>query len=295
MRTKLPAILACILWGSAFAGAKIGFTYTTPLHLSGMRFTLAGILLIPFLIYQKTDWKANLKQWKYMLFFGILQTFIQYGLFFMGLDKVPAAVSAIIIGGGPLFVAVMAHFTIKNDKLGLRKVIAILLGMTGIVFISTIKGTLNASNNTFYLGIFLLIISNITGAATNIIVAKNRNRVDPVMLTAFANFTGGLILYAVSWFTEPDWHLRDYTAEFYLAWIWLALIPAAGFSIWYSLLKNPEVKVSELNMWKFVVPVSGVILSWIILPGEKPDWQSVTGIIIITIALLTLQWQKETR
>lgn len=152
MRTKLPAILACILWGSAFAGAKIGFTYTTPLHLSGMRFTLAGILLIPFLIYQKTDWKANLKQWKYMLFFGILQTFIQYGLFFMGLDKVPAAVSAIIIGGGPLFVAVMAHFTIKNDKLGLRKVIAILLGMTGIVFISTTKGTLNASNNTFYLG-----------------------------------------------------------------------------------------------------------------------------------------------
>ena len=47
MKTKILAIFACLLWGSAFAGAKIGFEYTTPLHLSGMRFMLAGLLLIP--------------------------------------------------------------------------------------------------------------------------------------------------------------------------------------------------------------------------------------------------------
>ena len=97
MKTKILAIFACLLWGSAFAGAKIGFEYTTPLHLSGMRFMLAGLLLIPFLIYQKIDWISNLKEWRYMLLFGFLQTFIQYGFFFMGLNKVPAAISAIII------------------------------------------------------------------------------------------------------------------------------------------------------------------------------------------------------
>ena len=86
MKIKLLAIFACLLWGSAFAGAKIGFTYTTPLHLSGMRFTLAGLLLVPFLLWQGVDWKANLKEWRYMALFGLLQTFIQYGLFFMGLN-----------------------------------------------------------------------------------------------------------------------------------------------------------------------------------------------------------------
>lgn len=292
MKTKLLAIFACILWGSAFAGAKIGFEYTTPLHLSGMRFTLAGLLLIPFLIYQKVDWKANLKEWRYMLLFGFLQTFIQYGFFFMGLSRVPAAVSAIIIGGGPLFVAILAHLTIRNDKLNSRKIFAILLGMTGIVFISTAREGLSVNGASFYYGIALLIISNIVGASTNIIVAKNRERVSPVMLTAFANFSGGILLYIVSYFTE-QWYLRPYTAEFYLAWLWLAIIPAAGFSIWYSLLKKTQVKVSELNMWKFVTPVAGVLLSWMLLPGEKPDIYSITGILIITIALITLQWNPQ--
>lgn len=294
MKTKLLAIIACIFWGSAFAGAKIGFEYTTPLHLSGMRFTLAGLILVPLLIYQKTDWKANFKEWRYMLSFGFLQTFIQYGLFFMGLDKVPAAISAIIIGGGPLFVALMAHFTVAGDSLTFRKILAIIVGMAGIVFISIAKGGDIHTDASFYYGVSLLIISNIVGASTNIIVARNRNRVSPVMLTAFANFSGGLILYIVSYFTE-DWYIKDYTAEFYIAWIWLAMIPAVAFSIWYSLLKNPRIKVSELNVWKFVVPVAGVILSWIFVSGEKPDRYSVTGILIISVSLLILQWKPENK
>lgn len=294
MKVKLLAIVACLLWGSAFAGAKIGFEYTTPLHLSGMRFTLAGLLLVPFLIWQKTDWKTGLKQWRYMLLFSFLQTFIQYGIFFMGLDRVPAAISAIIIGAGPLFVALMAHFTVRNDRMTLRKSIAITLGLTGIVFISIAKGVSVHTDTSFYFGVVLLIISNIVGSSTNIIVARNRDRVSPVLLTAFANFTGGLLLYGVSWFTE-DWYIKDYTTEFYIAWIWLAIIPAAAFSIWYTLLKNPGIKVSELNIWKFVVPVSGVLLSWLIVPGEKPDPYSLAGILIITAALITLQWNPRKR
>lgn len=291
MRSKLLAIFACVLWGSAFAGAKIGFEYTTPLHLSGMRFMLAGILLIPFLYFQKVDWRSNLKEWKYMLLFGFLQTFMQYGLFFMGLNRVPGAISAIIIGGGPLFIAIMAHLTINDDKLTLRKITAIVLGLIGITFISLTKGDSGEADASFYYGIILLIISNIIGASTNIIVAKNKNRVSPVVLTAFANFTGGVLLYVVSFFTE-DWHIKDYTAEFYVAWLWLAFIPAAGFSIWYTLLQRPEVKVSELNMWKFVIPVTGAALSWVLLPGEVPDAYSIAGIIIITAALIILQWHR---
>ncbi len=289
-KNRLLILIACFLWGSAFAGAKIGFEYTTPIHLSGLRFTLAGVLLIPLLIYQKVDWRANLKEWKYMLKFGFIQTFLQYGLFFVGLNMVPASLSAIIIGGGPLFIAIMAHFTLPDDKLNKRKITAILLGITGILFVSLNKDSNVASyNSVFYLGIIILIASNLVGSSTNIIVAKNRSRVNPIFLTSFANFTGGIGLYILSIFTE-DWYIKEYTPEFYIALIWLAIIPAGAFSIWYTLLKKPEIKVSELNIWKFLTPVSGVILSWILLPNEHPTWTSCIGIIVISTALITLQW-----
>lgn len=286
---RARAVLACVLWGSAFAGAKIGFQYVGPIHLSGLRFTLAGLLLVPVMLIQKADVKSALKHWKFMLLFAFVQTFLQYGLFFMGLNKVPAATSSIIIGAGPLFVAIMAHLTLEDDKLTRRKIAAIALGLTGIVFISLTKGNLSSDNPGFWGGVALLVTSNIIGSYTNIMVVKKKDyKIPPVVLTSFANFTGGLMLLIVSIFVEhPTFQI--YPAEFYVALLWLAFIPAASFSLWYGLLNKPGVKVSELNVWKFLVPVTGSILSWILLPDEVPDWASITGILIITSALLLLQ------
>ncbi|MDH6534906.1 DMT family transporter [Parabacteroides sp. 52] len=287
MKTK--AILACLLWGSAFAGAKIGFQYVDPIYLSGMRFTLAGLLLVPVMWVKKVHLAASLRHWRFMLRFAFLQTFLQYGLFFMGLDKVPGSTAAIIIGGGPLFVAIMAHLTLANDKMSTRKIIAIILGLSGVVFISLAKGGFTSDNPAFYPGVALLLCSNLIGGYTNIMVVKqNKHNISPIALTSFANFTGGIMLIIAALFIEKP-EIKLYPPEFYIALLWLAFIPAAAFSIWYSLLQRPDVKVSELNMWKFIIPVSGCVLSWIFLADEKPDLPSVIGIIIITLALQTLQ------
>ena len=287
---KLQAVLACLLWGSAFAGAKIGFQYADPILLSGMRFTLAGLMLVPVMIAQKADLRGALKHWPFMLLFAFLQTFLQYGLFFMGLDKVPGATSAIIIGAGPLFVAVMAHFTLRDDKMTLRKGSAIALGLAGVVFIAGAKGLESADTGaSFRWGVALLVLSNIIGSYTNIMVVKKKHwNISPVVLTAFANFTGGIGLLIASLLLEgrPG---APFPAEFYPAWIWLAIIPAGAFSLWYSLLNKPGVKVSELNLWKFVVPVTGCILSWLLLPGERPDIPSVIGVSIIVASLWLVQ------
>lgn len=281
---KIRAIIACILWGSAFAGAKIGFQYADPIYLSGLRFTLAGLLLVPVMMVKKVDFLDALKHWKFLLLFGFVQTFLQYGIFFMGLSMVPGAISSIIIGAGPLFVAIMAHLTLQNDKMTFRKMAAIGIGMAGIIFISITEGKISADNPSFYLGVCLLVLSNIIGSYTNIMVVKKPYTISPYFLTAFANFTGGIMLLAMAFIVEKP-EIKSYPLEFYGALLWLALIPAVSFSLWYGLLQRPGVKVSELNMWKFIVPVTGCILSWILLPGELPTVTSVLGIIIITVAL----------
>jgi drug/metabolite transporter (DMT)-like permease len=66
----------------------------------------------------------------------------------------------------------------------------------------------------------------------------------------------------------------------------LSFLSAAAFALWFTLLKRPGVKVSYLNSWKFIIPVFGAILSWLILPGEYPDIYSITGVIIIGASLL---------
>ncbi|MGL5318535.1 MAG: DMT family transporter, partial [Bacteroidales bacterium] len=175
-----------------------------------------------------------------------------------------------------------------NDRMSLRKAIAIALGLSGVVFISLSKGGSAADHPEFFVGVALLLLSNLIGGYTNIMVAKYRQKLSPALLTSFANFTGGLMLIVVGLITE-DFPSQALPPVFFGALTWLAIIPAVGFSVWYTLLQKPGVKVSELNMWKFIIPVTGCVLSWVFLPGESPDLSSVAGIMIITIALQILQ------
>lgn len=288
MKNKILAIFVCLLWGTAFASVKFGLSYTTPLHLCGIRFTLAGLFLIPLLIYKKTDWHQCLKEWRFLLKFAFIQTVIQYSLFNFGLDKVAAAVSAIIIGIGPLMAAVMAHIFLPNDKLNLKKSIAIALGIIGVVFISLNKGFEgNSVNLSFWIGLTCLFLSCASGFYADITVKKYSGKLSPYVLAAMGNLIGGVIIFIISLITE-DAPLKEFDMPFYLNMVWLGIIPAATFAIWYSLISQPGVKVSELNIWRFSIPLSGAIISWIALSNETPDTNTIVGMLIICSSLLVL-------
>jgi drug/metabolite transporter (DMT)-like permease len=68
--------------------------------------------------------------------------------------------------------------------------------------------------------------------------------------------------------------------------LWLAFISAVAFSLWFWLLRRPGVKVSDLNLWKFIIPVSGAILSWVILPDESPNMSSIFGMAMIALSIV---------
>ncbi len=284
------AVLCCILWGSAFAAAKIGFDYMPPILLSAIRFIIAGtILFIPLVIRRIDILKEISRNWRFMLLFGIVQTFMQYGIFFLGLDRVPPDIASIIIGAGPLFVAVMAHFTLEDDGLNGRKLISIVLGISGVVMISAVSGQYIFDSVSFYIGVGCLVFSNLMGSYANIMVAKyKKNKLNPVLLTSFANISGGILLLGVGSAVET-YPTTPPDMTFIGALLWLSIISAATFSIWYSLLQRPGVKVSELNMWKFLVPVSGSILSWIFIADSMPTYSTVGGIVVISIALILFQ------
>jgi len=52
------------------------------------------------------------------------------------------------------------------------------------------------------------------------------------------------------------------------------------------LLQRPEVKVSQLNLWKFIIPVFGAIFSWLLLPDESPHLSSVVGMVVIAASIV---------
>ena len=147
-------------------------------------------------------------------------------------------------------------------------------------------GSDNANIQLF--GIALLLITNIAGSFNNILIVKEKNNIPPLVISSFSMFVGGVGIFLLSIPMEGIIDLDIRPREYYVALAWLSFVSAAGVSIWTKLLKRPGIVVSELNFWKFLIPVSGAILAWTFLPDESPNLVSIVGILVIGSSLILL-------
>ena len=285
LHTSSLAVISCLLWSTAFAGIKIGLEFSTPLQFAGIRFFIAGILIIPLTKSLKRFWQSFVNHYKLILRVSLFQTVILYSLFYWGINMVPGAIAAILIGSQPLFAALVSSAMQKSDKLSLNKLLTISLGIGGIILIAYHKGWGSTNGLQQVLGMGILILANISSGIGNVFVAKQKGKVSSTILSAWQMSLGGLVLFLVSLFIEPFSGFNHPTAYF-LSLGWLSFISATAFTIWFLLLQRPHVLVSDLNIWKFIIPIFGAILSWLIIPNENPELIPIIGMLIIGISLV---------
>jgi drug/metabolite transporter (DMT)-like permease len=291
--TNFLAVVACLLWSSAFAVIKAGLQYTTPLQFAGLRFMLAGLMILPFCgnfsIYLRNVFDHR----RTVLLVAFFQTTLLYILFYPGLNMLPGAIGAIITGSQPLIIAVAAHFVARSERMTVRRMFSILFGIAGVVIISLNRGEMTLSAGSQFLGLVLLLFANISSGIGDIVVSRHRARIPPLTLTSSQLFLGGLVLFLISIPVEEG-QGRSYPALYFGSLLWLSFLSAASYSIWFTLLKREGVAVSDLNIWKFLIPVSGACLSWALIPGESPELSAVAGMFCIALALLILNVTKKT-
>jgi drug/metabolite transporter (DMT)-like permease len=194
-----------------------------------------------------------------------------------------------IIGSSPMFVALVAHFALHDDRMTPLKTLSILIGVAGIAIITLGRTSVEVKGQYEILGIGLLLVNNFVAGYANVLVSKSPGTISPLGLSSGTLMIGGLLLFLVSVPVEGI-ASGPFPFEYYIALAWLSFLSAAAISIWFVLLRRPGIKVSLLNVWKFLIPVSGAILSWMILDNEQPDPISIIGMIVIAGSLVALNF-----
>jgi len=288
LNTALLAIFTCLLWSSAFAGVKIGLEYTTPLHFAGTRFFISGLLVLPLAIRINPSYFRVLREHlKLILLFAFLQTFLQYTMFYTGINMIPGAVAAIVIGSQPLFIAMVAHYFMPGDRMTLAKTLSILFGILGVVLVSFGKDPESVTGKIAILGILLMLAINVLSGFTNVLVARETEKIPPLVISSASMTIGGAALFLFSIPIE-GLHFEVKPTPYYLSLSWLSLLSAIAISIWITLLKRPGIIVSDLNLWKFLIPLFGAVLSWVLLASEQPEPLSIAGMVVIASSLVIL-------
>jgi drug/metabolite transporter (DMT)-like permease len=279
------AIIACLLWSTAYAGIKLGLQYDTPFHFAGTRFIISGLMVLPFTVKPTVYFSMIRKNWKVVAWVTILQIVVNYSLFYQGLNLVPGALGAVVYGAQPLIIALVAALLHKDDKLTRAKIITIIVGLSGVILISVGRQAFRLGTGLEIIGVIMLLTGNVATGCSNVIISLKSKEINPFVLSSSSLFLGGVILYLVSIPVEVR-HDGLLPLKYWMILLWLSFMAASAFSIWYKLLQRPGVKVSELNLWKFINPVAGAALSWLFIPGENPELLTIAGIVIITFSLI---------
>ena len=286
-RWTLPvcAVVACALWGSAFPAVKIGFGYfdrldlETRLAFAGIRFFLAGIMLLVFVPRLRERFRAAPK----VMLFGaaLLQVGVQYYFFYWGLALISASLTAIIVGTGSFWWVLAAPLVDKSEKATVKQFAILAIGFFGVVTCMYEPG------NTVKIGGALLILLATLGGTGAVLLVRPLSRYVPVMfITGFSLFCGGLgfmMATPVRTFeilAESPWQLVVLT-------VYLAFLSAAAFSIWYWLITLYEV--ARLSVYRFLIPVFGVFESVIFIADESLSPQLMVGGGLVVVAIVLLE------
>lgn len=286
IRHRALAIIACLLWATAVVSVKGALHYQPPLTIAGLRFILAGLLLIPLSGGLTAPFRLMRCEFKLVLLVSLFQTIYLYATFFYAMTMVRGAEAAITIGMGPLASALVAHWMMKDDRLNRKTIVSILFGFGGISLVSLATKPWQPVGLREFCGILLLLSGSFVSAVGNVVVARRKGSLHPVALCSAQMLIGGPVLLLFAGIIEGLPQMAQPPA-FYGLLLWLAIISAAGFSIWFYLLS--KVKVSQLNIWKFIIPLFGAGLSWMLLPGESPTLFTLAGMLLIVTGIIISQ------
>ena len=93
-------------------------------------------MILPFTVAPVLYLRMIKEHWKVITWVTLLQTVINYSLFYQGLKLVPGAIGAVVVGAQPLVTAVVASIMHDDDRLTGKKLATIITGIAGVILIS---------------------------------------------------------------------------------------------------------------------------------------------------------------
>lgn len=287
----LIALLCCILWGSAFPVLKTTYQelqlqpddLAERILLAGVRFFQASLMLFILVgVLLKQNIRVAVKFIPHLILLGILQTTLQYIFFYTGLAHTSGMKGAILSSIGTFFVVILAHFFYTNDKLNWRKTIGLCFGFAGIILVNWGK---DFNLEFSLLGEGFILLSGLVGAFGTILAKQLSKELHPFLVTAWQMFMGSSLLIILG---LPGAQITQvtFTPKFFILLMYSSLLSATAFSLWYSLLKYSKAGV--IAIYRFMIPVSGAILSVIFLPEDQFSLKIAGALGLVSLGIIVV-------
>jgi drug/metabolite transporter (DMT)-like permease len=287
-RIYLLILLTTAFWGGTPVAGKLVIREIPPLTVGVIRYGVAALLLTALFWRHLPDPRSLRRRdlWV-LLWVGILGTFLNHALFFLALVFAPAAHGAIIAPTtSPVWTMLLAA-RMGRERVTPGQIAGLILCLVGVVLVIRPERLATGGRAAVLLGDLLFLLGGIAWGIYSYVSKVAMHRLSAVAALAFGMSIGTVLL--VPWaLAERPWSALR--AAQVTAWGALGFLTLAGTVLaflWWNVAIR-RVGAGRTAVFTNLVPVFGVLLSWLVL-GERLTAAQVVGGLLAVVGVLVCQ------
>ena len=292
-KVLLAFAIIYLVWGSTFLAIRIGVREVPPFLLAAIRFLIAGAVLCAWVIV-RGERLPTARQWLSASLLAVFMFALDYGLLFWSEQRVPSGLAAVMLATIPVFMALSEIFFLRTQRLTLRLIVALLIGICGVAVLMS-RSLDFGSAPIDRRGAAALIVASISWSIASVLTKKLNLPKSKVMSSGAQMLAGGvwLTLTAALFGEFRGFHASNVSRS---AWLALAYLIVAGSIIGftaYTWLIHHE-SPTRVGTYAYVNPVVAVLLGHF-LGGEALGARTILGTacVLASVVVITTMRAKK--
>jgi drug/metabolite transporter (DMT)-like permease len=280
--------LLVVIWSSTWVAIKIGLEDCPPLLSAGIRFSIAGLVLLAVTAVRRRPLSTDRRLAAVLALFPFA---LAYGLVYWGEQYIPSGLAAVIFGVLPLYVALAGAVFLPDQPLRLRVILGVLVAIGGLAL--AFAESIDVGDPELAVaGAAALAASPIGAAVGNISLKLHSSELDPVALNGWGMLGGGLALLTASGLGE-SWGEAAWSAEAIGSIAYLALIGSAIPFVGLTVLLR-YITAQATSYLAMLLPFGALIFGAVIY-DESITGRALGGAVLVATGLLIAQGARRER
>lgn len=269
-------VLLTLIWGTTWAGIKVGLAGIPPFTGATARFAVASLLLFAVAplfgvrLGQLARRRGERRFWGFNALFSFV---IPYSTVYWSQQWLPSGLGAVLFATFPLFVALLAHGLLPEERLGPLGMLGMVVGFGGVAVIFSE----DLSRFGGSMGLVAAAVGLCAPAASALaeVVIKSRGKgVHPISLTAVPMALTAVVLAGLAGALERD-AVVTVTPLNLGAIAYLAIFGSAvSFGLYFWLLSH--IPATRLALMAYLIPLVATTVGVLFL-GEVVTGRIVLG------------------
>jgi EamA-like transporter family. len=290
----MHALLAVI-----FPVGRAALLITTPVFFTGVRMTIAGVILIMYHLFLYKKFSPKLYQAVVpLILFAITGIYLTNVPEFWALQFVPAAKASFIYSLSP-FVAALFSYIMFREILTVKKIFGMGIGILGVLFMLIYDAPEEIGYRDLGFiswGEMALIVASIATAYGWIIMRRivREKLCGPIEATGITMVVGGILALFHSMLVESWSPLPIANYLFFSLYLFLAVSCSSvvGYALYGYLLG--KYTTTFLSFAGFIEPLCAAFFAWIFL-GELITWRFVaaSGLVFVGLYIFYMEELKQ--